>query len=86
VTQSEFAKAKRVHPGTLGKWIYKLRDEQKRAASSLPMRFVEVEPPSVADTSQVRLEVGGVRLHLDRLPEPGWLAELAHQMRGGSPC
>jgi transposase-like protein len=86
VTQAAFAKQHGVHPGTMRKWIYKLRDEQRQAAQSLPMRFVEVEPPSVADAAQVRLEVGGVRLHLDQLPEPNWLAELVHQTRGGSPC
>ena len=86
LTQAAFARTKGVHPGTLGKWIYKLRDERRKATSSLPVRFVEVEPPPCADTAQVRLEVGGVRLHLDRLPEPAWLAELVRQSQGGTPC
>jgi transposase-like protein len=86
LTQAGFAKAKGVHPGTLGKWIYKLRDERTKAASSLPVRFVEVEAPPPIPAQQIKLEVGAVLLHLDRVPEPGWLAELVHQIRGGSPC
>lgn len=86
LTQAEFAKDKGVHPGTLGKWIYKLRDERRKAAANLPVRFVEVEPPSVAHSPEVTLEIADVRLRLDKLPEPGWLAELVHQTRGGSSC
>jgi transposase-like protein len=86
VTQAAFAKSHSVHPGTLRKWIYKLRDEQRPADASLPVRFVEVEVPPAESAEQITVALGGVLVHLERLPEPAWLAELVRHTTGGSPC
>lgn len=72
-------------PDTFRKWLYQLRKERETLSENLPIRFVEVEPTPVVRSEKVVVEVGQVRVQVDGLPEPAWLAELACRF-GGSSC
>lgn len=85
VTQAAFADKHGVRADTFRKWLYQIRKERKAPSENLPVRFVEVEPTPFAHPEQVVVEVGQVRVEVDSLPDPGWLAELAHRF-GGSSC
>jgi hypothetical protein len=85
VTQAAFADGHGVRPESFRKWLYKIRNEHEAQPRGEPIRFVEVEAVPLGRASQVVVEIGDVRVHLDRLPGPVWLAELAGRL-GGSPC
>lgn len=90
VTQKEFARQHGLVYGTFRHWIYQLRAERAKAEAKTQMttaQFVEVDHRSLGAPDRATVvEVGDIRLHLDGLPEPQWLAELAARLKGGQRC
>jgi transposase-like protein len=87
ITQKAFAQSHGVRTDTFRSWLYQLRREAAAADSQSTPCFVEVDTSRVHSSSQsVTLELGDVRVHLDALPEPGWLAELARQTGEARSC
>lgn len=87
VTQAAFADKHGLRPDSFRKWLYKIRNERRAQPQDVPIRFVEVDstPAARPPGEQVVVEIGDVRVHLEQLPEPAWLVELAGRL-GGSPC
>lgn len=86
VTQAVFAERHGVRADTFRKWLYKVRNERKSQAQIVPPRFVEIESTPVVPTQQTVIELGQVRVCIEGLPDPAWLAEFARHAQGGSPC
>ena len=88
LTQKEFAQHHGLKVTTFRYWLYQLRKEKSQDGEKpVPVRFVEleVEPPDVAGVNAV-VDLGAVQMHLDTLPDPRWLAELAACVKGGRTC
>lgn len=85
VTQKAYARRHGLVLTTFRHWLYKLRAEQMEANAKIEaVQFVELEPSFIeAPRHKMVVEVGNVCLHLDTLPDPRWLAELAVYSEGG---
>lgn len=86
VTQAAFAQEHGVHRGTFRKWLYKIRHERKSQAHHVAPRFIEIESTPIRPAQRVVVELGPVRLCLEELPDPAWLAELSRRVQGGPSC
>ena len=94
VTQREFARQHGLVYGTFRHWLYQLRaDRAKAEADSMAdaqiteVQFVEVDHQSFTESrGTTMVEVGEVRLHVDGLPAPEWIVELAIRLKGGQRC
>lgn len=85
ITQAAFAREYGIKAGTFRKWLYQLRAERKVTQDTPSVRFVEVDTAPAPSRPTAVLELGGLRLELDALPEPAWLAELAGVL-GATSC
>ena len=86
VTQREFTEREGLVFGTFRHWLYQLRAERADAQMTA-VHFVEVDHQALNSPDRATIvEIGEVRLHLDGLPDPRWLVEVADRLRGGQPC
>jgi transposase-like protein len=85
ITQAAFARQYGIKAGTFRKWLYQLRAERKATQDTPPVRFVEVDTAAAPARPTAVLEMGALRLELEALPEPAWLAELTRAL-GGESC
>ena len=87
LSQLQFARLHGVKCSTFRHWLYTLRKERRSEQGEMvPVRFVEITPRELPGTlpkpSAAIVELGGLRLILETLPDPAWLAELAFLSKG----
>ena len=83
LSQKKFAKQRGITYSALQYWIKVLRDSQdgdrKQKTGVQFVQVLEQEPQS--DRASVTLEIHGIAaIRFNQLPEPGYLAELVHQI------
>jgi transposase-like protein len=86
VTQAEFADKHGVRSDTFRKWLYQVRNERKSQTQKVAARFIEIESTPIRSVQQTVVELGQVRVRLEGLPDPAWLAELSRHVQGGPTC
>jgi transposase-like protein len=75
LTQAEFAERRGINVATLQSWLYR-RDRRAARPSVEPVTFLEVRGAERPTTGHVALVLGDVRVELEALPPPAYLAEL----------
>ena len=75
MTQAEFAERRGINVSTLQSWLYR-RDRRAAKPSAAPVTFLEVRAADQPTAGRVVLMLGDVRVELEALPPPSYLAEL----------
>ncbi len=75
LTQAEFAERRGIKVSTLQSWLYR-RERRAGNRDGQPVTFLEVRAANRRTTGHVVLVVGDVRIELEALPPPAYLAEL----------
>ncbi len=80
-THAAFARSKGVELRAFRKWLYRLRDEQRRGLS---VQFAEVVVSSCEERLSPAYSLqlpGGVVIELSEAPDPSWLARLCSELQ-----